>query len=237
MKHLFARLWNDPMEERFAQPWPIEEASTLATISICSVMTLLLYLSTFALWPGTHSDKWSFRTNREAAQPLPDTTPPFQMSGLQMGMTPIEVGSVHPSIVMSGPASSKQIGRFKIGNGHYSIFFKGPEAGRKSYQVHYTETFWDFSEIEIRERLAKKFGTPDINQCGMKNISTGWVCRFRWQRVDGIVLSAVTRSPHTPTGAQSTELEFTALDPKTRAYRKNSIRSRMQAISSAARGL
>ena len=35
-----------------------------------------------------------------------------------------------------------------------------PEAGRKSYRIHYTEIVSDFTEREVLERLSKKFGPP-----------------------------------------------------------------------------
>ncbi|MBC8338767.1 MAG: hypothetical protein H8E39_08765 [Alphaproteobacteria bacterium] len=222
--------------DRFGRTWRIEQTSSLVTLFICSALTLILYLSTSAIGFGSFSDKWSYRPRDEAAQPFRETLPPFGFSGIRLGMTPIETGSVHPSISMSGAPEGRQIGRFKLGNGTYTVSFMGPEAGRKSYRLHFTETYWNVSEIEIRERLKRKFGAPDINRCGMENASQGWVCRLRWQRTDNVVLEALTRTSLSTHGARSTDLEFTALDRQTLAYRKKPALTRMKAISSAIKG-
>ena len=145
---------------RFGQDWRIENTLTLAALVICNALTFALYLSTLAKIPGTSGDKRSFRSIAKVARPGPGNIPAFRLSGIALGMTPIEVGSVHPSISMSGPPRSRQTGRLKIANGDYSVSFMGPEAGRKSYRIHYTETFRNFSESEVQQRLDKKFAPP-----------------------------------------------------------------------------
>ena len=156
---------------RFGLTWRIEETATLVALFMCAALSFTLYLSTLANIPYGLGDKWSFHSTGKAAFPKP--IPAFRLSGIELGMTPIEVGSVYPSISMSGPPTARQTGRIRIGNGDYSISFMEPEAGRKSYRIHYTEIFSDFTEREVLERLSKKFGPPEVNQCGPQTTMTG----------------------------------------------------------------
>ncbi len=106
----------------------IEETSTLVTLSVCSILTLGIYLSTF--WAGSHGNGafWSFGSSAEAPQPpVPVDTPPFQLSGIQIGMTPLEAGSVQSEIRFSRNRKGGQTGRFRLGNGAYTVSFSKPK--------------------------------------------------------------------------------------------------------------
>lgn len=192
--------------------WRIEETSTLVALSVCSILTLGIYLSTS--WAGSHGNGafWSFGSSAEAPRP-PVHTPPFQLSGIQIGMTPLEAGSVQSEIRFSRDRKGGQTGRFRLGNGAYTVSFSKPQAGKQAYRIHYTETFWSFSGDEIRQRLKNKFGAPLVNRCGMKNPNVGWVCELKWQRPDGVILDAVTQTARVAKGLSKTKLELVALDP------------------------
>ncbi len=191
--------------------WRIEETSTLAALSVCSILTLGIYFSTF--WTGSHGNGafWSFGSSAEA--PVPVHTPPFQLSGIQIGMTPLEAGSVQSEIRFSRDRKGGQTGRFRLGNGAYTVSFSKPQAGKQAYRIHYTETFWSFSGDEIRQRLKNKFGAPLVNRCAMGTPNAGWVCELKWQRPDGVILDAVTQTAKMARGLSKTKLEFVALDP------------------------
>ena len=223
--------------DRLGGAWRIEDTPTLVTLFICSALSLALFLSTLAKIPNAPGDRRSYRSTGTSAQPFPKTIPVFRLSGIQLGMTPIEVGSVHPSIHMSGPPAARQTGRFKVGNGDYLVSFMGPQAGRKSFRIHYQETFSDFSKMEIHDRLKEKFGPPAVNRCASETAITGWVCRLRWLMPGSVVLDAQTRSTLTAHGIRTIELEITALSRRTQAHGKNTALTRLQAISKAVRGM
>ena len=237
--------------------WCIEETSILVTLSVCSILTLGIYFSTF--WAGSNGKEafWSFPSSVEAPQPPVSVhTPPFQLSGIQMGMTPLEAGSVQSEIRFTRSRKGGQTGRFRLGNGAYTVSFSKPEAGRQAYRIHYAETFWSFSGAEIRQRLKNKFGAPVVSRCGMENPNVGWVCELKWQRPDGVILDAVTKTAKVAKGLSKTKLEFVALDPllesrnnrrvetsqkttrrglRTGLNKKSSFANRLKAISAGAR--
>ena len=128
-------------------------------------------------------------------------------------MTPLEAGSVQPEILFSRNRKGGQTGRFRLGNGAYTVSFSKPEAGKQAYRIHYTETFWSFSGGEIRQRLKNKFGAPVVNRCAMGNPNVGWECELKWHRPDGVILDAVTQTAQMAKELSKTRLEFTALDP------------------------
>jgi hypothetical protein len=201
-----------PIDRAGRSHWRIEERSILAALSVCGILTLGIYLSTS--WASSHGNGafWSFGSSAEAPQP-PVHTPPFQLSGIQIGMTPLEAGSVQPEILFSRNRKGGQTGRFRLGNGAYTVSFSKPEAGQQAYRIHYTETFWSFSGVQIRQRLKNKFGAPVVNRCAMENPNVGWVCELKWQRPDGVILDAVTQTAEVARGLSKTKLEFVALNP------------------------
>ena len=231
----------------------IEETSTLVTLSVCGILTLGIFLSTS--WAGSHGNgaPWSFGASAEALQPpVPVHTPPFQLSGIQIGMTPLEAGSVQSEIRFSRNRKGGQTGRFRLGNGAYTVSFSKPEAGKQAFRIHYTETFWSFSGDEIRQRLKNKFGATVVNRCGMENPDVGWVCELKWQRPDGVILDAVTQTAKGAKELSKTKLEFVALDPRMESRnnrrvetpkkttrrglrKKSSFANRLKAISAGAR--
>ncbi len=221
--------------------WRIEKTSTLVTLSVCTILTLGLYMSTFSLGSGAG---WTFRSVPENA-PTPVKYPAFQLSGIQLGMTPLEAGSVQPGIILTGGRRALQKGRFRLGNGVYTVSFLGANAGKQAYRIHYAETFWNFTGIEILRRLNKKFGKPGVNRCGMENPKAGWVCRLRWRYSDDVTIYAVTRTAPVTRGVSKTRLELVALDHKLENRKKWRMQDpkktpfarRMRAISSAARGM
>ncbi len=192
--------------------WRIEEKSTLAALSVCSILTLGIYFSTS--WAGVYGNGafWSFGASPEAPPP-PVHAPPFQLSGIQIGMTPLEVGSVQSEIRFSRNRKGGQTGRFRLGNGAYTVSFSKPKAGKQAYRIHYTETFWSLSGDEIRQRLKNKFGAPVVSRCAMGTPNAGWVCELKWLRPDGVILDAVTQTAQVAKGLSKTKLEFVALDP------------------------
>ncbi len=232
--------------------WRIEETSTFVALSVCSILTLGLYLSTF--WTGSLGI-WPFRSFGFSAEapgpPAPVHTPPFQLSGIQMGMTPLEAGSVQSEILFSRNGKGGQTGRFRLGNGAYTVSFSKPEAGKRAYRIHYAETFWSLSGAEIRQRLKNKFGATEVNRCAVGNPNAGGACELKWRRPDGVILDAVIKTARVVRGLSKTRLEFVALDPllerrnnrlvepapKTRRglHKKSSFANRLKAISAAAR--
>ena len=89
-----------PIDRTGRSHWRIEERSILAALSVCGILTLGIYLSTS--WASSHGNGafWSFGSSAEA--PVPVHTPPFQLSGIQISMTPLEAGSVQPEILFQG---------------------------------------------------------------------------------------------------------------------------------------
>lgn len=224
------------------RPWRIEETSALAALSVCTILTLGLYLSPLTIGSGGGR---SFHSVPEAAPPAPVKFPPFQLSGVQLGMTPLEAGSAQPGIILTGGRRAEQKGRFRLGNGVYTVSFRGAGAGKRAYRIHYAETFWNFTEIEIRRRLNRKFGKPHMDRCGMENSEAGWVCRLRWLYSGDITIDAVTRTSPAAQGMRKTKLELVALDQKMENRKKwrmeepnkTAFARRMRALSAAARGM
>ncbi|NQU62136.1 MAG: hypothetical protein HQ512_13480 [Rhodospirillales bacterium] len=177
-------------------------------------------------------------------------TPAFQLSGIKLGMTLAEVESVYPEIIFFGKSETGITGKFKLGNGVYNIGFNGPLVGRQAHTIGYRESFWNLSEIELRQRLVSKFGTPAANKCERVNPNLGWQCSLDWKRQDGVGLEAKTRTVNLGNGVRKSELVFVATDPviknrfakkleesKGKSVRKadKAFKKRMKAISSAAR--
>ena len=224
----------------------VEEMSTLLTLVACSVLTLGI---TFAIYVTDFKipSVFSFAPASEPAH-VPPPPPPFKLSGIQLGMTPVEMASVHPEILITDHPSGGIQGEFKLGYGTYGILFLGPDWGKQAYRISYRETFWNFSEVELRQRLKRKFGPPSVNRCGLENPRKGWECQLQWRRSDGVVLKANTQTINVANGVSKSRLEFVALDPRLksrldRKAEKNEVKQikrfhsqRISSIAAAMRG-
>ncbi len=190
----------------------VEEMSTLITLVVCSVLTIGIILAAY-LVDFKISFPLSFAPASEPAH-VPPPMAPFKLSGIQLGMTPVEMASVHPEILITDHPSAGFQGEFKLGYGTYGVLFLGPDWGRQAYRISYRETFWNFSEVELRQRLKRKFGPPSVNRCGLDNPRKGWECQLQWRRPDGVVLKANTKTINVANGVSKSRLEFVALDPR-----------------------
>lgn len=224
----------------------VEEMSTLLTLAVCSVLTIGITFATY-LADLKIPSALSFAPASEPAH-VPPPPPPFRLSGIQLGMTPVEMASVHPEILITDHPSGGIQGEFKLGYGTYGILFLGPDWGKQAYRISYRETFWNFSEIELRQRLKRKFGPPSVNRCGLENPRKGWECQLQWRRSDGVVLKASTKTSNVANGVSKSSLEFVALDPRlksrlNRKVEKNQVKpvrgfrsQRLSSIAAALRG-
>lgn len=224
----------------------VEEMSTLITLMVCSALTIGITFATYVADFKIPSP-WFLAPASEPA-PVPPPPPPFRLSGIQLGMTPVEMASVHPEILITDHPSGGIQGEFKLGYGAYGVLFLGSDWGKQAYRISYEETFWNFSEVELRQRLKRKFGQPTVNRCGLENPSIGWECQLRWRRSDGVVLKANTETINLANGVSKSRLKFVALDPRlknrlNRKVEKNEVRPnkrfrsrRMSDIAAAMRG-
>ena len=75
------------------------EMSTLLTLAAGGVLTLGI---TFAIYLADLKipSPFSFAPAAEPAHETPPP-PPFRLSGIQLGMTPVEMASVHPEILIT----------------------------------------------------------------------------------------------------------------------------------------
>lgn len=224
----------------------VEKMSILFTLVICSVLTIAI---TFAAYLADLKipSALSFAPASEPAY-VPPSSPPFKLSGIQLGMTPVEMASVHPEILITDHPSGEIQGELKLGYGTYGVLFLGPDWGKQAYRISYRETFWNFSEVELRQRLKRKFGPPSVNRCGLENPRKGWECQLQWRRSDGVVLKANTKSINVANGVSKSRLEFVALDPRlksrlNRKVEKNQVKpirgfrsQRLSSIAAALRG-
>lgn len=190
----------------------VEEMSTLLTLAVCSVLAIAI---TFAIYVADLKipSPLSFAPASEPAH-VPPPPPAFKLSGIQLGMTPVEMASVHPEILITDYPSGGIQGEFKLGYGTYGVLFLGPDWGKRAYRISYRETFWNFSEVELRQRLKRKFGQPSVNRCGLENPMKGWECQLQWRRSDGVVLKANTKTNNVANGVSKSSLDFVALDPR-----------------------
>ena len=190
----------------------VGEMSTLLTLTVCGVLTIAITFATYVADLKIPSSL-SFAPASEPAH-VPPPPPPFRLSGIQLGMTPVEMASVHPEILIADHPSGGIRGEFKLGYGTYEILFLGPDWGKQAYRISYGETFWNFSELQLRQRLKRKFGPPSVNRCGLDNPRKGWECQIQWRRSDGVVLKANTKTINVANGVSKSRLEFVALDPR-----------------------
>jgi hypothetical protein len=224
----------------------VEDMSILATLMVCCALTLAIALATYVTdLKAPFSLPYS--TTSVPAQ-VPPAMPPFRLSGIQLGMTPVEIASVHPEILIADHPPLGIEGKFKIGFGTYKVKFLGPHWGKQAYQISYGETFWNYSEVELRHRLKQKFGQPTVNRCRLENPRKGLQCHLQWRRADGVILKADTETINVATGGGKSHLQFVALDPrlesrlirKVEKYQVKPVKKffsqRMSEISAAARG-
>jgi len=229
-----------------------EEGSLLAAFAICTALSLAIYLSSFFVDPAQIRNlSWNFTLEH---QPTPTfgmpAPPPYQLSGIKLGMTPPEAESAQPGMIYFANSGTGMTGKFKLGKGIHHIAFSGPYADRQAHSIAYRETFKNISKNEMRQRLEKKFGIPAEIQCEKLNFLLGKQCRLEWKRQGGVVLEAKIRTVKLPTGELQSELFFVATDPviKNRfafpVEKRNekhprkadmAFKRRMMAISSAAR--
>lgn len=196
----------------------VEEASTLITLTVCTILSIGLYLTSYA-FDGKIGGFLNLSSSGPAFQnpARVKSMPPFQLAGVKMGMTPPEAVSLYPKIHLSGNFYGPQEGRYLLGNGIYEVTFRGPDGARQAYSLRYREEFRNFSEAELRRHLIRKFGQPSQSQCTKVNPVLGWECRLQWSRPDGVTIDAVTKTFGMTNGARKTQLELNAVDP----YRKN----------------
>jgi len=226
----------------------IVSLATLIAFTVCSILTLGIYLTTSALLPnGGGRSAPEFAGAADGRTPLGAGLPPFQLAGVQLGMTPPEVRALYPGLRLDGRPESERTARFTLGNGAYAVSFVGPDGAKKAYRLTYEETFTDLSGTDVRHRLKAKFGEPNAARCGVENPGRGWVCEFNWWREDGVRYDANTES-YPPTGASDwTTLRFTAVDPRVefgrtvdandgKGWTRTDRRSRFDAIKSGLRG-
>ncbi len=224
----------------------VEKMSTLLTLVICSVFTIAITFATYVADLKIPSPL-SFAPASEPAH-IPPPPPPFKLSGIQLGMTPVEMTSVHPEILITDHPSGGIQGEFNLDYGTYGVLFLGPDWGKQAYRISYRETFWNFSEVELRQRLKRKFGQPSVNRCGLENPRKGWECRLQWRRSDGVLLKANTKTINVTNGVSKSRLDLVALDPRlknrlNRKVEKNEVKpikrfhsQRISAIAAAISG-
>jgi len=228
----------------------MEEISPLIVFAVCAILSLGIFASSSL--PSLSGGKLGW------ALPAPSEEtnyPPFRLSKLQMGMTPAEVASVYPGMAFSGNPNGKQLGRTQIGNASYRVTFLGPESARKAFRIRYSESFWDFSGTQLRNRLIIKFGKPDANSCPLEKSASNvgsLGCRLQWWRTDGVHLDATTKTVIMPNGDRTAHLNFVAVDkrlenrkleatptepakPRAKKRKNLAFMKRMQAISQGAR--
>lgn len=230
----------------------MEETSLLFVFAVCTILSMGIFASSFL--PSLFGGKSGW------ALPAPSQEtiyPPFRLSKLQMGMTPLEVASQYPEMTFVGRSDGRQLGSTQIGYASYKITFLGPESARKAFRIRYSELFWDYSEAQLHNRLIRKFGQPDESNCPLETKASnlaGLQCRLQWWRVDGVYLDAVTKTVTMPNGARATQLNFVAVDKRlenrimepapvvpvkaqAKKKRKNlAFKRRMRAVSQGARG-
>lgn len=196
----------------------IEEASTLITLAVCTMLSLGIYLASYA-FNGKIGGFLNLSSTGPAFQnpARVKSMPPFQLAGVKMGMTPLETASLYPKIHLSGQYYGQQEGRYRLGNGIYEVTFRGPDGAKQAYSLRYKEEFQNFSEAELRQHLIRKFGRPSESQCTKVNPVLGWECRLQWRRPDGVTIDTVTKTFAKTNGVRKTQLELKAVDP----YRKN----------------
>ncbi len=187
----------------------IEEMSTLITLAVCSILSLGIYLASL-----TVKDKgaWNLSSSAQPSGSVTGKRQPFQLAGVQLGMTPAEAGSVVSGLRLTGNWEDRQVGRYKLGNGTYNVSFRGPGGAKQAYRLSYEETFWNLSEVELRQRLKRKFGEPAINRCNRENSKLSWECTLQWPRRDGVALDAVIWTVKMANGVRKTRLELVAVD-------------------------
>jgi hypothetical protein len=186
-----------------------EGMSTLITLAVCSVLSLGIY---FASFPFNGKAAWNLSSSVQSSAGAPSKRQPFQLAGVQLGMTPAEAKSVVSGLQLTGNWEGRQVGSYKLGNGAYSISFLGPRGANQAYRLSYEETFWNLPEVNLRQRLKRKFGEPAISRCNRESSKLGWKCTLRWQRSDGVALDAVTRTVKMANGVRKTRLELVAVD-------------------------
>ncbi len=221
----------------------VEGASAAITFGVCSVLSLGLYLSTFAIEESENNTVgWHSLSAVEAEEPMPEKPPGFQLAGIQLGMTPVEAGWIQPEMRLSGDVERGQRGAFNLGKGTYKVSFRGSSGARKAYRIRYKETFHNFSEVELRHLMVVKFGNPAVTRCGKDNPLEGWECTYHWWRPDGVILDAIIRTLNNVDGTHNTTLNLVAVDPRIEALnagaevRKGRNKFFWSAISTAARG-
>lgn len=221
----------------------VEGLSSAIAFCVCSVLSLGLYLSSFAVeFRENNIKSWHAPSAAEAEEPMAEKLPAFQLAGVQLGMTPVEAIWIQPEMRLSGDVNRGQRGAFNLGKGTYKISFMGSSGARKAYRIHYKETFSDFSEVELRHYLVVKFGNPAVSNCGKNNPLEGWECTYHWWRADGVILDAITRTANNADGAPHTTINLVAVDPRIEALKAGGevLKGRnnpfWSAISIAARG-
>lgn len=186
----------------------IEDISPLIVFAVCTLLSMAIYIGSSSLFSLTVG-----KPGLTTASAAKDTNlAPFRLAKLQMGMTSAEASSLYPGMIFSGNPNGKQTGSYKFGNASYTVTFLGPMGARKAYLIKYSEKFWDYSEVELRQSLKRKFGQPDVNHCSLENPAKGWECRLRWFRADGVHLDAVTKTLGSFNGTRITHLSFAAID-------------------------
>jgi len=229
----------------------MEEISPLFVFAVCAILSIAIFASSSLPSLSGEGSGWALPTPSEETN-----YPPFRLSKLQMGMTPPEVASQYPGMTFVDRSDGKQLGSTQIGNASYSVTFLGPESARKAFRIRYSESFWDFSSTQLRNRLKRKFGQPDDSNCPLAKPASslaGLECRLQWWRVDGVHLDVVTKTVTMPNGERATQLNFVAVDkrlenrsikpaptvpvkPRAKKKHKNlAFMKRMQAISQGAR--
>lgn len=184
----------------------MEGVSPFLVLAVCTLLSMGIYIGSSSLL---------FFTGGATASPADAATlPPFRMAKLQMGMTSAEAASEYPEMTFTGRQDGKQLGSYKFENAAYSVTFMGPEGARKAFRIRYRETFRNYTGLELRQRLKRKFGQPYINHCTRENPRQGLECQLQWQRADGVHLEAVTKTIQISNGVQITELDFAAVDKR-----------------------
>lgn len=221
----------------------VEGLSSAITFCVCSVLSLGLYLSSFAVEFGENNAKSRPTPSAaETEEPMAEKLPGFQLAGVQLGMTPVEASWIQPEMRLSGDVDRGQRGAFNLGKGTYKVSFMGSSGARKAYRIHYKETFSNFSEVELRHHLVVKFGKPAVIRCGKDNPLEGWECTYHWWRPDGVILDAITRTVNNAGGTLITTINLVAVDPRIEALNagaevpKGRNKPFWNAISAAARG-
>lgn len=159
---------------------------------------------------------WYFGIKAASADSAPladENVRPFEIHGIELGMTAEAVRERHPRITVHWRNGGGHVGEFVASGVAHTVWFKPGWKPGSVYRISYRQIFPLMSPEGVQDQFAWQFGAPISAECESPPAERGMVlCTYKWMTRKGVAVEVRSRDLAGPTGDPLTVLTVTATD-------------------------